>query len=87
MAASRREMPEWWDWDIHLTPHVRKRMLDRGFNEIALRIMLSEATGYEPQEDGRKIVFAEWEYRPWQIIVEPDASEEVLVVITAYPTD
>jgi len=34
------DWPTWWDWDIDLTPHVLKRMVDRGFSEIELRLML-----------------------------------------------
>jgi hypothetical protein len=25
--------PEWWEWELELTPHVEKRMEDRGFTE------------------------------------------------------
>jgi hypothetical protein len=27
------DWPHWWDWDVELTPHVEKRMEDRGFTE------------------------------------------------------
>lgn len=26
--------PVWWEWDLELTPHVLKRMLDREFTEV-----------------------------------------------------
>lgn len=32
--------PHWWDWEIELTPHLEKRMEDRGFTELDLRGML-----------------------------------------------
>lgn len=25
--------PEWWHWEIELSPHLLKRMADRGFSE------------------------------------------------------
>jgi hypothetical protein len=31
--------PEWWSWDLELTPHLMKRMVDRQFNEVDLRLM------------------------------------------------
>ncbi len=39
--------PEWWDWELELSPHLLKRMADRGFSELDLRAMLDrqEATG------------------------------------------
>jgi hypothetical protein len=58
--------PVWWDWELELTPHGLKRMLDREFTEVDLRKMLGHRR------------------RPWEIVVEPDEAERVLVVITAY---
>jgi hypothetical protein len=29
--------PEWWDWELELTPHLLKRLVDRGFTEVDLR--------------------------------------------------
>ncbi len=31
-----------------MSSHVEERMLDRGFNEIDLRLMLEDAEGYHP---------------------------------------
>ena len=36
-------------------------------------------------EEGRWVVTARHRRRAWEIVVEPDAAEGVLVVITAYP--
>lgn len=36
--------PDWWSWDIELSPHVLKRMVDRSFTEADLRLMLEGAT-------------------------------------------
>jgi hypothetical protein len=27
------QWPHWWQWELELTPHLMKRMIDRGFNE------------------------------------------------------
>ena len=43
---SRRGWPAWWDWEIELSPHLLKRMVDRRFTEVDLRRMLERATGY-----------------------------------------
>lgn len=38
--------PEWWNWELEFTPHLEKRMSDREFGEIDLRIMLENASDY-----------------------------------------
>lgn len=88
MAADTSTWPAWWDWDIELTPHLLKRMEDRDFNELELRTMLEYATGL--REDivaGRWVISARRGRRRWEIIVEPDEADLVVVVITAYPLD
>ena len=78
--------PVWLDWELELTPHVLKRMVDREFTELDLRQMLEDASGLRPDvEEGRWVVTARLRRRAWEIIVEPDEAERVLVVITAYP--
>lgn len=78
--------PDWWDWEIEFTPHLLRRMEDRDFNEIDLRKMLHCAKSYKPDVvDGRWIVETQHNHRRWEIIVEPDDFENLLVIITAYP--
>lgn len=86
MDASR-EGPDWWDWELEFTPHLIKRMVDRRFNEAELRTMLADASDYVQMPDGRSIVFTKREGRQWEVIVEPDLADRVLLVITAYPKD
>ncbi|MBV8678518.1 MAG: DUF4258 domain-containing protein [Planctomycetaceae bacterium] len=82
------DWPDWWSWDLELTPHLFKRMLDRRFNEVDLRLMLDAATGFrENHEEGRFVVETTHDGRPWEVIVEPSSSERVLIVVTAYPLD
>ena len=77
--------PEWWSWELELSPHLLKRMMDRGFNEADLRLMLENATGYhENHEAGRWGIETKHEGKRWEVIVEPVPDEQVLVVITAY---
>ena len=33
-SIGRVTFPEWWDWELELTPHVEKRMEDRTFTEV-----------------------------------------------------
>ena len=77
--------PEWWDWELELTPHVEKRMEDRGFTEVDLRSMLEQATGFRPDvADGRFVIQTRFRGRAWEVVVEPDEMEHLLVVVTAF---
>ena len=38
--------PDWWEWELELTPHLEKRMEDREFTEVDLRAMLERAEGH-----------------------------------------
>jgi hypothetical protein len=61
-------------------------MADRRFSETDLRLMLDDAECYYRSNDpDRYVVVSEFEGAPWQIVVEPDRQERVLVVVTAYP--
>jgi len=78
--------PEWWEWELEITAYLEKRMVDRDFSEVELRAMLEKATGY--QRDvvvGRWVIQTKHNRRKWEVIVEPDEQEELLVVVTAYP--
>lgn len=84
---ARRSWPEWWTWELELTPHVLRRMVDRGFSELDLRAMLLGASSYRRDVvSGRWRVMARHQGTQWEIIVEPDRALELLVVITAYRT-
>ncbi|NOY27471.1 MAG: hypothetical protein GXP62_16520 [Oligoflexia bacterium] len=83
-----RSWPAWWDWDLELTSHLLKRMVDRGFNEVALRAMLDAATEFrEDLVEDRWVIEVRHRKRSWEVIVEPDVELKLLVVITAYPAD
>lgn len=87
-ANDRVDWPAWWDWELELTAHVLKRMIDRRFSETDLRLMMTRATGYrEDYESGRWVVETHHESQPWEVIVEPDDVDELLVVITAFSLD
>ncbi len=79
--------PDWWDWDLELTPHLLKRMIDREFSEVDLRIMLADAREIEAEPEGRYRIVTERDSRIWEVIVEPDFTDQVVLVITAYPRD
>ena len=77
--------PTWWSWQLELTAHLLKRMADRDFSEVDLRLMLQEAHGFRPDiEPSRWIVEIRHHGQPWEVIVEPDEQAELLVVVTAY---
>jgi len=78
-------MPDWWDFELELSPHVEERMVDRGFTEIDLRVMLESAKGIRPsQSTGRWVVETVHDGAPWEVILEPDERDRVIVVITAF---
>jgi hypothetical protein len=80
------EWPNWWSWELEMLVHVQIRMVDREFNEIDLRLMLEDATGYHPDVvDGRWVIECGSGNRPWEVIVQPLPDERRLLVITAYP--
>jgi len=63
-------------------------MEDRGFNEVELRAMLHDAVGYRRDVvAGRWIIDARLRGRSWEVIVEPDDAEQLLVAVTAYPLE
>lgn len=78
--------PEWWDWELDLNlDHLREQMVRRGFSETELREMLERAAGFrEDDEFGRWVIDANKDQDPWEIVVEPQFKDRVLLVITAY---
>jgi hypothetical protein len=88
MSGPQAGWPEWWHWDLELTPHLLKRMVDRGFNEVDLREMLEHAEQFRPSASGgRFVVLTSFQGRYWDVVVEPDESLRQLLVITAYAKD
>ncbi len=82
------EWPDWWNWELELSPHVLKRMVDRSFNETELRLMLEHASGYHSDVNpGRWVIETSHLGKPWEVIVEPDYAASLLVVVTAYPSN
>lgn len=80
--------PAWWAWELEFTPHLEKRMEDRGFTEVDLRQMLEDATGHRPDVvEDRWVIESQHRGVPWEVIVEPDPMAEILVAITAYPAE
>ena len=78
--------PDWWDWELYLTPHFLKRMEDRDFNELDPRRMLDLArTLRAAVVEGRWVIEARHQRRVWEVIVEPDELEQCLVVVTVCP--
>ncbi len=83
--VSARKWPPWWQWELELSPHLLKRMIDRRFTEVDLRRMLEKADGIRRDVvEGRWLVQTKHRRTPWEVIVEPDAVQQLLVVITAY---
>jgi hypothetical protein len=78
--------PSWWDWELEITPHLEKRMEDRHFTEVDLREMFGQAiTVRTDVVEGRFVIVTRHQGQLWEVIVEPDADDLLLVVVTAYP--
>jgi hypothetical protein len=61
-------------------------MADRRFMEVDLRRMLHVATHHRRDlVEGRWAIETRHRRRRWVVIVEPDDSVQLLVVVTAYP--
>jgi hypothetical protein len=82
------DWPAWFDWELELSQHLLKRMIDRRFSEIDLREMLEDATGYHPDiEEGRLAIETRHGNRKWIVVVEPFEQELKLLVVTAFSID
>lgn len=81
-----KQWPEWWDWEIEITPHLLKRMHDREFTELDLRAMLERALRFRRAEtNDRWVIETKYRRHPWEVVVEPDFDGRTLVIVTAYP--
>ena len=77
--------PDWWQFELELSPHVLDRMIDRDFAEAELRLMMEVADSLRPGRSfGRWIVETVHHGDAWEVVVEPDEIDRVIVVITAY---
>jgi len=86
--VGRRGWPDWWNWELELSSHLLKRMVDRRFTEVDVRRMLHVAIRLRRDiEPGRWVAVTRHRRARWEVIVEPDADAQMLVVITAYPAE
>jgi len=84
-SSNSRSWPDWWDWELELTPHLEQRMEERDFAEVDVREMLEAAIAFQPDVvESRFVVECPLRGRRWHVIVEPDPEESLLVVVTAY---
>jgi hypothetical protein len=81
--------PHWWEWELEFTPHIEKRMVQRNFTEIDIRTMLENAIQIKQDHNqhGRWIIVSKLDKVMWEIIVEPDIEEQLIILITAFPIE
>lgn len=86
MVPSQKDWPDWWQWELDCSnPHLAKRMNDRSFSEIDLRVMLERANAFRVDaRSGRWVVETSHAGGKWEVVVEPDANLRLLVIVTAY---
>lgn len=73
--------------ELGLVIHESRRIAyeQRGVTEVDVRSMLERATAFEPNVvEGRFTIHVRHPERPWIAIVEPDAEEKLLVIVTVY---
>ncbi len=85
----KADWPEWWEWELDCgLDHLREQMVRRRFSETDLREMLERATTFrEDEEFGRWLIDTMHKGEPWAVIVEPQQTEKVLLIITAYKVE
>jgi hypothetical protein len=47
--------PDWWSFELELSPHVEERMIDRGFTEVDPRLMIETAETIRTRSDQRPV--------------------------------
>jgi hypothetical protein len=82
-----RRNPPCLDWELKLTEHLEERRIDRGFNEVDLRLMLTDPDGVSRGAlPSRWILTTRLHGRRWKVVVEPAWIAQRLEVITAWAT-
>lgn len=80
--------PTWWEWELLVTRHAERRMMERGVTEVGVRAMLKWARVVRPSRlEGRFVVETTHEGRSWEVVVEPDGELECIVVVTMCATE
>lgn len=83
-----KQWPEWWNWELELSPHLLKRMVERDFTEVELRKMLKTASDFRADYlEGRWVFMTRHNKKRWEVVVEPDPDDKLLVVVTAFPIE
>ena len=85
LSMPQSNWPAWWNFELELCAHLQDRMIDRGFSEADLRLMMEDADGLRVGSRGGRWVIATTHLGDaWEVVVEPDEVDRVIVVITAY---
>ena len=60
-------------------------MIERGFSEVDVREILEEAIALSPgSRPDRWVAKCLWRGKRWDVILEPDPTVRVVVVVTGY---
>ena len=77
--------PDWWSWELEFSDHLVLRMGQRDFHATDIRTMLDDASGIVPDSNpGRWLVLTTFRGVAWNVVLEPDHVERIIVVITAF---
>lgn len=87
MARRRPQRPEWLDWELEFHPHFDLRVRERHSAEVIARHVLEHYTELSPsRREGRWVLGAKYEGESWELVVEPDPWERLLVLVTIWST-
>ena len=86
--TAKRDWPPWWKWELIFTGYAAGRMEERLCREVDVRRMMEYALDCDrSKREGRWVIETRLRRAPWKVIVEPDADEKNVVVVTVYPVD
>ncbi|MEO0588300.1 MAG: hypothetical protein AAF078_11755 [Planctomycetota bacterium] len=80
--------PQWWQWDLSLSPRLSESLDDLGVSEPDVLTMLELADRFRPARvAGRYVVEAEHADTDWDVTIEPDTARGQVTIISAKPLD
>ena len=61
--------PDWWEFELELSPHVLDRMIDRGFTETDLRLMIEVTDDIRPGSSAERwILGTMFQRQRWEVV-------------------
>ena len=82
LSMPESNWPAWWNFELELCAHLQDRMIDRGFSEADLRLMMEDADGLRVgSRVGRWVIATTHLGDAWEVVVEPDLVRPLTLVV------